>query len=135
MHPNLTLRNYTAQVAINLTIQATTKYIVLHSRKHNFTSVKIQNIFNPMIHKQSQKILVCEKYETVAFSFGYTLQQGEKYQLVLNFYGHLNFSLGGFYLSKYKKPNGFEKVIGTTQFESIDARAAFPCFDEPMFKV
>lgn len=135
MHPNLTLQTYSASVSINLTVFKITKYIILHSRKHKFTSVTIQSLSNPSVTIKSIQVLHCKTYETVAFDFGFLFQKGVKYQLNLHFVGNLTFSLGGFYLSKYKKPDGTVKVIGTTQFESTDARAAFPCFDEPSFKV
>ena len=49
--------------------------------------------------------------------------------LSLAFTGVLNDKLRGFYLSKTKTRN-----YAVTQFESTDARRAFPCFDEPAFK-
>ncbi len=50
------------------------------------------------------------------------------------FSGTLNDLLVGFYKSTYIDGDGTEQTIATTQFESTDARRAFPCFDEPSFK-
>lgn len=49
------------------------------------------------------------------------------------FSGYLNDYLQGFYRSKYVV-DGVEKYMATTQFESSDARMAFPCWDEPAVK-
>jgi aminopeptidase N/puromycin-sensitive aminopeptidase len=49
--------------------------------------------------------------------------------LYIQYSGILNNELRGFYLSKTAKRN-----YAVTQFESTDARRAFPCFDEPAFK-
>ncbi len=54
--------------------------------------------------------------------------------LKLSFSGVLNDLLVGFYRSTYVDGDGVEQVIATTQFEATDARRAFPCFDEPIFK-
>ncbi len=54
--------------------------------------------------------------------------------LHLAFRGILNDQLKGFYRSTYKDEDGVTHTIATTQFESDDARAAFPCWDEPDFK-
>ena len=51
-----------------------------------------------------------------------------------SFSGILNDKLHGFYRSTYKDANGQEKPLASTQFESTDARRAFPCWDEPAFK-
>jgi aminopeptidase N/puromycin-sensitive aminopeptidase len=49
--------------------------------------------------------------------------------LEIAYTGKLNDKLRGFYLSRTKLRN-----YGVTQFESTDARRAFPCFDEPALK-
>ena len=54
--------------------------------------------------------------------------------LHLEFTGILNDKLRGFYRSRFTDDDGVEHYIATTQFESTDARRAFPCFDEPDFK-
>ncbi len=57
-----------------------------------------------------------------------------KYRLEYDFNGNLLLGgLSGLYRSNYYRGN---ETIGlaATQFEFIDARKAFPCFDEPSFK-
>lgn len=63
--------------------------------------------------------------------------------LSINFTGTMNNAMSGFYRSKYKptgevsadtpKEDDFHYML-STQFESCDARRAFPCFDEPNLK-
>jgi len=51
--------------------------------------------------------------------------------LECDFAGVLNDKLRGFYRSMFRDEQGHEQVLATTQFESTDARRAFPCWDEP----
>jgi len=56
------------------------------------------------------------------------------WQLTLRFSGALNSRLHGLYRSAYRDAAGAERHLAVTQFESTDARRAFPCWDEPAFK-
>jgi len=49
------------------------------------------------------------------------------------FVGNLNDQMKGFYRCKYFV-NGEQRWAASTQFESTDARRAFPCWDEPAVK-
>ena len=65
--------------------------------------------------------------------FPRTILPGE-WRLRLAFTGVLNDQLHGFYRSTYKDVGGQTHVLAATQFEAVDARRAFPCWDEPAFK-
>jgi len=70
--------------------------------------------------------------ERVVLTFAEELPSGD-YALFLAFDGVLNDQMAGFYRSEYVV--GEEKRnMAVTQFESTDARRAFPCWDEPALK-
>ena len=48
--------------------------------------------------------------------------------------GFLNNQMAGFYRSSYKNIHGESKIMASTQFEALDARRCFPCWDEPARK-
>jgi puromycin-sensitive aminopeptidase len=62
-----------------------------------------------------------------------TAQPG-RWTLHARFRGVLTDRLKGFYRSRFTDESGAERVIAATQFEATDARAAFPCWDEPDLK-
>ncbi len=66
--------------------------------------------------------------ETITIALDRPLPAGNA-SLHLAFHGALNKQLRGLYLSKTERRN-----YAVTQFESTDARRAFPCFDEPDLK-
>ncbi len=73
------------------------------------------------------------KRERVTLRFDRALEPGQ-WTLKLAFRGTLNDKLHGFYRSRYQDASGAAHTIAATQFESTDARRAFPCWDEPELK-
>ena len=53
--------------------------------------------------------------------------------VTIEYQGHINDKMAGFYRSKYIK-GGETRYIAVTQFEESDARRAFPCMDHPAKK-
>jgi len=74
-----------------------------------------------------------EKDETCTLTLEKPLTKSSTVELEAHYVGQLNDKMKGFYRSKYKK-DGEELFGGITQFESTDARRAFPCWDEPAVK-
>jgi puromycin-sensitive aminopeptidase len=74
-----------------------------------------------------------ETYETVTFDFERELPAGPAV-FEIAFDGILSDQLVGFYRSTFVDDEGTTHTIATTQFEETDARRAFPCWDEPIFK-
>ena len=76
---------------------------------------------------------VDDERERIALRLAAPLEPGPA-RVSVDFTGILNDQLRGFYRSTYTDDDGHERVLATTQFESTDARRAFPCWDEPDLK-
>lgn len=116
----------TEQITLNITKQA--KELRLHAAELEVLSVELLQNKKTYIGKTTHR----EKDEEVDFTFDQTIKPG-KVTLKLTFTGILNDKMRGFYRSKYEM-DGKEYHMGVTQFESTDARRAFPAFDEPAQK-
>lgn len=62
-----------------------------------------------------------------------TIVPNKKLELMVFYEGKIQDSMHGFYKSHWSK-DGVEHTLLATQFESIHARKAFPCIDEPAAK-
>lgn len=119
LKPDLEKFIFEGEETIYIDLTKSTKKIILHS-----SELKIEC--------SEASVVYDEKSETATLSFAKHIPTG-KHKLNLKFTGILNDKMRGFYRSKYIH-DGKEKHLATTQFESTDARRAFPCFDEPAFK-
>lgn len=107
-----------------------TDRIVLHSANLDIHSAS----FVTKKGKRIEGIVTLDpKNEFAIITFNGIVPKG-KGSLHMSFTGIHNTKLKGFYLSQWQDADKNDHQIFTTQFESTDARQAFPCFDEPAMK-
>ncbi|KAK8402067.1 hypothetical protein O3P69_001275 [Scylla paramamosain] len=123
------------EVKIDVMVQVPTQFVILHMADIitlNHTAKVVMTEGNKGIgivaqrHSVSDMLYVAELEEE--------LLKGSNYTFSISFLGTLGQSPRGFYRSFYTKENGNISWVASTQFQAIDARRAFPCFDEPEMK-
>ncbi len=129
LKPDLTAFTFEGNETIHLDLKKPTNSITLHAIELEIDSAGISTKNGS---HRATKISYDKKRETATISFKEPLSKGPA-QLTLAFRGALNNKMHGFYRSSYEH-NGKTNYLATTQFESNDARRAFPCFDEPAMK-
>jgi puromycin-sensitive aminopeptidase len=130
MVPDLDAATFTGSVEIDVEVTQPVTSFALNAIELEVSPASLR--FGTLESVSSTPILD-ETYETATFRFDAPLPVGPA-TLTLTFAGVLNDRLRGFYLSTFEDPDGVTHRIATTQFESTDARRAFPCWDEPSFK-
>ena len=131
LQPDLQAATFTGSVIIALEVVEATDAIWLNAADLEIISTTLED--NDGNHVCSPEAELLADQERLRLRLGAALPPGG-YRLMLGFEGILNDKLHGFYRSTFKDDDGNEHLIATTQFESTDARRAFPCFDEPDFK-
>ena len=109
---------------------ASTTEITLNAAELQITDAKVSQ--SGQTHAAS--VTLDEANERATFTVEPNLLAPGEAQISCTFTGVLNDKLRGFYRSTYTTTDDAKRTIATTQFESTNARRAFPCFDEPDFK-
>jgi puromycin-sensitive aminopeptidase len=128
--PDLTNARFTGREKIFVDVREPVRQIILNAAELEFGSVALKGEGGRAL---TGAVSLDGMNEQALLSFPELIQPG-KWQLEIEFSGILNDKLHGFYRSTYKDSGGQEKTLASTQFESTDARRAFPCWDEPAFK-
>ena len=129
---DLTLRidehEFDGVVAIELDVkEAGLKSVALHAKELKLHSATMDSAGD------ATSIAVDEATSVATFAFGGAFPIG-KNVLTIRYTGVHNDQMNGFYRSGYTDVHGNQKLMVSTQFESIDARKALPCWDEPRRK-
>jgi aminopeptidase N len=122
--PDLKAARFTGVEQIDVVLKEPSRTITLNSAEIEFQSVTVKAGGG----EQTGTAATDKEKEETTFTFPQRIPSGEA-TLTIHYTGILNDELRGFYLSKTDKRN-----YAVTQFESTDARRAFPSFDEPAFK-
>lgn len=128
--PDLSAAVFSGEETVFIQVHEPVRQVRLNAAELQFKSVAAHSRDGKVL--QGEAILDGEN-EQAALNFAEALSPG-LWQLRIEFAGILNDKLHGFYRSTYKDSKGQDKPLASTQFESTDARRAFPCWDEPAFK-
>ncbi|XP_048529971.1 aminopeptidase M1-C-like isoform X3 [Triticum urartu] len=127
LRPDLVACTFSGSVAISVAVSAPTRFLVLNALdlSVNRASIRFQAL-------EPTEVVFFKDDGLLVLGFAKQLPLGEGL-LKMDFNGTLNDQMRGFYRSKYQY-KGKERNMAVTQFESVDARRCFPCWDEPAFK-
>ena len=127
IEPDVGSATFSGTVGIDVTVHETVSEIVLNAAELAISDVEVRT--------ESGEVIGCavsfaDELEQVIFHPATAVAPGAC-TLTCRFSGTLNDKLRGFYRSTFTDDAGQTHTIATTQFESVDARRAFPCWDEP----
>lgn len=133
LEPDVETFVFTGVVKITCDVQIATETIHLHARELLIKSATFTSEVDGSEPALAATLSVSLKEYTAAIGFEEPLPVGRGV-LEIAFQGTLNDQMAGFYRSKYTDSKGVKRHLATTQFEAIDARRCFPCWDEPARK-
>jgi puromycin-sensitive aminopeptidase len=128
--PDLEKFTFSGQVAIEVDVLSPVSEVKINAKELEISDFHAVNAGET---RHNGTVSIDHDTEIATISFAGKLGAG-KWTLHSTFTGILNDKLKGFYRSIWTDAQGGKHTIATTQFESTDARRAFPCFDEPEFK-
>ncbi len=127
IEPNIASATFSGTVAIDVVVREPVTEIVLNAAELAISDVEVLGSDGSTV---GCSVTFDDDLEQVVFRPPSELPPGPC-TISCRFTGTLNDKLRGFYRSTYTGPDGETQTIATTQFESVDARRCFPCFDEP----
>ena len=127
IEPDVASATFSGSIAIDVVVHETAGEIVLNAAELAVSDAEVLLADGSLV---GCGVSFGDELEQVVFRPHSELPPGPC-TISCRFTGTLNDKLRGFYRSTYTGPDGEIQTIATTQFESVDARRCFPCFDEP----
>ncbi|KAG5192903.1 membrane alanyl aminopeptidase [Tribonema minus] len=133
LEPDLERFSYEGLVKVDVEVVTSTNTITVHSKDiavHEVSFTPGQQGSAPIA---AIALAFDLKLTTLSMTFPTDLPAGPG-TLEIRFTGTLNNQMAGFYRSGYTAADGEKRMMASTQFEALDARRCFPCWDEPARK-
>jgi puromycin-sensitive aminopeptidase len=127
LEPVMASASFSGTVSIDVEVLEPVDHLVLNAAELAISDVDIRTADGTLVHCAVE---FNDELEQVTFRAPSVLPPGPC-TVACRFTGTLNDKLRGFYRSTFVDEAGETQTIATTQFESVDARRAFPCWDEP----
>ncbi len=125
--PDIGSARFDGHVDAQFTVEEPTDQIVLNAAELRIGTIEVRVDG----HEQTvTSLTIDDELERLTIQLAETVESGTLVAAI-DFEGVLNDQLRGFYRSTYTDDDGVEHTIAITQFESTNARRAFPCVDEP----
>lgn len=116
-------------VQIGILANEATQRITLHHRRLTIISVELWSTTTTPQEIPVGAFSYDAELEFLQIPVPSGLTAGSRYLLSIDYMGTLREDNAGFYRSSYRNDDGVQNWQAATQFESTDARHAFPCYD------
>nr|XP_011467403.1 PREDICTED: aminopeptidase M1-like [Fragaria vesca subsp. vesca] len=127
---DLSACTFSGTVQINLSIVEETKFLVLNALELDVHQVWFTNSHGQKYHPCDVVLDGDDEFLVLVFDKALGISEGV---VGVEFSAVLNAHLTGLYKCAYLD-GGEKKNMAVTQFEAVDARRCFPCWDEPALK-
>jgi len=120
---------FQGEVTLNIRALQTTNSITLHSRQ---TIIERIDLFNPngTLYEANVPFTYDSVVEFLVIPVERELEADQELTIEISYQGFLRTELMGFFRQSYYNPDTDQETwIATTQFQPINARQAFPCYD------
>ncbi|XP_059049751.1 membrane alanyl aminopeptidase-like [Achroia grisella] len=124
---------------VNITIQAVQEnvtQIVLHANVDRVRGASLYKNEIPVQLNHTNALIIERQYHFLKVNSLNALVVGENYTLVIEYSSVMNDGpmKRGIWRGWYIDENNIERIYATTHFQPYNARQAFPCWDEPLYK-
>nr|ASU92547.1 aminopeptidase N [Achaea janata] len=111
--------------------------IILHANVDRINAITLTDVTGaPIRLNPLQPYETVELYHFLKINLAETLTRGARYTLFIDYSNTMNVGplKRGIWRGWYTDAEGNERIYATTHFQPYNARQAFPCWDEPLFK-
>ncbi|KAL4705517.1 hypothetical protein ACJJTC_011459 [Scirpophaga incertulas] len=127
--------SYEGRVYVSIkAVKENVSEIVLHANVDSINSVTLNDANNTIVPIEDYDIE--QQYHFLKIKLTTPLNVNTLYELFIDYSGSMNEGpmKRGIWKGSYTDENNVERIYATTHFQPYNARQAFPCWDEPLFK-